>query len=41
MTFPVTEQVLKGHWMAQEKPIAVNAALARWLAARFPELWAA
>jgi len=26
--------------MAQEKPVAVNAALAEWLAARFPELWA-
>ena len=30
-----------GHWMAQERPVAVNAALARWLAARFPHLWAA
>jgi pimeloyl-ACP methyl ester carboxylesterase len=33
--------VASGHWMAQEKPAAVNAALARWLAARFPALWAA
>ena len=33
-------RVPSGHWMAQERPIAVNAALARWLAARFPELWA-
>ena len=31
--------VQSGHWMAQEKPVAVNAALARWLATRFPELW--
>jgi pimeloyl-ACP methyl ester carboxylesterase len=31
--------VASGHWMAQERPAAVNAALARWLAARFPELW--
>jgi pimeloyl-ACP methyl ester carboxylesterase len=30
-----------GHWMAQERPVEVNAALARWLAARFPALWAA
>jgi hypothetical protein len=25
--------------MAQEKPVEVNAALARWLATRFPDLW--
>ena len=31
--------VRSGHWMAQEKPVAVNAALAKWLAAQFPELW--
>ena len=29
-----------GHWMAQEKPIEVNSALAKWLAAKFPALWA-
>jgi pimeloyl-ACP methyl ester carboxylesterase len=29
-----------GHWMAQEKPVLVNAALAKWLAEQFPELWA-
>lgn len=28
-----------GHWMSQEKPLEVNAALARWLAARFGDLW--
>ncbi len=28
-----------GHWMAQEKPIEVNAALAQWLAKQFPDLW--
>jgi len=33
--------VASGHWMAQERPLAVNAALARWLAVRFPELWPA
>jgi pimeloyl-ACP methyl ester carboxylesterase len=33
--------VASGHWMAQEKPVVVNAALARWLAAKFPALWAA
>lgn len=31
--------VPSGHWMAQERPQEVNAALARWLGARFPELW--
>jgi pimeloyl-ACP methyl ester carboxylesterase len=32
--------VASGHWMAQEKPIHVNAALAKWLAVEFPALWA-
>ena len=31
--------VHSGHWMAQEKPVEVNAALAKWLALRFPALW--
>jgi pimeloyl-ACP methyl ester carboxylesterase len=31
--------VASGHWMAQEKPIEVNAALAKWLSAEFPALW--
>lgn len=31
--------VYSGHWMAQERPADVNAALARWLVARFPERW--
>jgi pimeloyl-ACP methyl ester carboxylesterase len=31
--------VPSGHWMAQEKPVAVNAALARWLATRLPQVW--
>jgi pimeloyl-ACP methyl ester carboxylesterase len=36
----LTEVVVpSGHWMAQEQPIHVNAALAQWLARRFPELW--
>jgi pimeloyl-ACP methyl ester carboxylesterase len=36
----LTEVVVSsGHWMAQEKPTDVNAALARWLARRFPDLW--
>src|SRR5262249_32690779 len=30
--------VRSGHWMAQEKPVAVNAALAKWLASKFPQL---
>lgn len=35
------ETVRSGHWMAQEKPVAVNAALTRWLAKELPELWTA
>jgi pimeloyl-ACP methyl ester carboxylesterase len=36
----LTEAIVEsGHWMAQEQPVAVNAALVRWLAARFPQLW--
>jgi pimeloyl-ACP methyl ester carboxylesterase len=33
--------IASGHWMAQEKPVEVNAALAKWLAAQFPALWVA
>lgn len=28
-----------GHWMAQEKPVEVNAILARWLATKLPAVW--
>ena len=36
----LTEMMVpSGHWMAQEKPVAVNAALAKWLAVQLPELW--
>jgi pimeloyl-ACP methyl ester carboxylesterase len=36
----LTEVVVRsGHWMAQEQPVAVNAALAKWLAAKFPDYW--
>jgi pimeloyl-ACP methyl ester carboxylesterase len=31
--------VASGHWMAQEKPREVSAALAKWLSAQFPDLW--
>jgi pimeloyl-ACP methyl ester carboxylesterase len=31
--------VHSGHWMAQEEPVAVNTAFARWLANKFPTLW--
>jgi pimeloyl-ACP methyl ester carboxylesterase len=31
--------VFSGHWMAQEKPLSLNAALAKWLAMQFPTLW--
>jgi pimeloyl-ACP methyl ester carboxylesterase len=30
---------LSGHWMAQEQPTTVNAALARWMAAKLPQVW--
>jgi pimeloyl-ACP methyl ester carboxylesterase len=33
--------VLSGHWMAQERPTQVNAALAKWLALKLPEHWTA
>ena len=32
-------EVPSGHWMAQERPWQVNAALARWLATAVPEHW--
>jgi len=36
----LTEVVVpSGHWMAQERPMAVNAALVRWLAMLLPALW--
>jgi soluble epoxide hydrolase / lipid-phosphate phosphatase len=36
----LTESVVySGHWMAQEKPLDVNAALARWLATSVSESW--
>jgi len=36
----LTEVVVhSGHWMAQEKPLEVNAALAQWLARKVPEAW--
>jgi pimeloyl-ACP methyl ester carboxylesterase len=36
----LTEAVLDtGHWMAQERPAEVNAALARWLATRVSSVW--
>lgn len=38
----LTEQVVaSGHWMAQEKPRDVSAALAKWLSAQLPDLWPA
>jgi pimeloyl-ACP methyl ester carboxylesterase len=36
----VEARIPSGHWMAQEKPVLVNAALAKWLANQFPALWA-
>ncbi len=36
----LTEVVVNsGHWMAQEQPVAVNIALAKWLATRLPDYW--
>jgi pimeloyl-ACP methyl ester carboxylesterase len=38
----LTEAVVQtGHWMAQENPVAVNAALARWIATKLPSVWPA
>ncbi|MBV8394596.1 MAG: alpha/beta hydrolase, partial [Alphaproteobacteria bacterium] len=38
----LSEVVVKsGHWMAQERPVEVNAALAKWLATKLPEYWPA
>ena len=34
-----TFKIDSGHWMAQEKPLEVNAALVRWLAAAAVEHW--
>src|SRR5882762_7987335 len=31
--------IQSGHWMAQEKPVEVNAAIAKWLATALPKLW--
>jgi len=36
----LTEVIVhSGHWMAQEQPVAVNAALAKWLAAKLNDYW--
>jgi pimeloyl-ACP methyl ester carboxylesterase len=36
----LTEAVVpSGHWMAQEQPVAVNAALEKWLATRLADFW--
>jgi len=36
----LTEETIRsGHWLAQEKPVEVNAALVKWLATRVPEVW--
>ena len=38
----LTEAVVpSGHWMAQEQPIQVNLALAKWLAAKAADAWPA
>ena len=38
----LTEVVVpSGHWMAQERPMEVNAALAKWLAVKVPDAWPA
>jgi len=31
--------IQSGHWMAQERPLEVNAALAQWLATKVPGVW--
>jgi pimeloyl-ACP methyl ester carboxylesterase len=38
----LTEAVVEsGHWMAQERPVEVNAILARWLIEKLPAVWPA
>jgi hypothetical protein len=33
------ETIRSGHWLAQEKPLEVNAALVKWMATTIPDLW--
>ena len=36
----LNEEIIKaGHWVAQEKPLEVNAALVKWLATSVPNVW--
>ena len=36
----LTEETIRaGHWLAQEQPGEVNAALVKWLATRVPDVW--
>ncbi len=35
----VEQTILSGHWMAQERPLEVNAALVRWLATHVASVW--
>jgi rhodanese-related sulfurtransferase len=36
----LTEETIRsGHWLAQEKPVEVNAALVKWLAMTVPDVW--
>ena len=36
----LTEETIRsGHWMAQEKPLEVNAAIVKWLATSVPTIW--
>jgi len=36
----LTEETIRsGHWMAQEKPLEVNAALVKWLATAVAGVW--
>ena len=34
-----SRSIASGHWMAQEKPVEVNAALVHWLATSVPDAW--
>ncbi|MBT4687926.1 MAG: alpha/beta hydrolase [Rhodospirillaceae bacterium] len=34
-----TRTIDSGHWMAQEKPVELNAALSHWLATEVPDIW--
>ena len=35
----IERTIATGHWMAQERPVEVNAAIAHWLATSVADFW--